>query len=172
MVHILYGDGCGKTTSALGLVLRCTGHGLPVLAVQFCKGGMTGERAALASLPGVTLLPVPEQLPFPFQMTREEREAERRRCMDLLARVRTALEQEPPFLLVLDEICAAEEEGFVTLREVTEILDLCRKSGTEAVLTGRNPDPALLELGDYVTCMTCVRHPWERGTAAREGIEY
>ena len=73
LLHLYYGDGKGKTTAAMGLALRMAGRGRPVVIAQFLKGADSGERPALARLPQVTLLPVPERVKFLFAMTEEER---------------------------------------------------------------------------------------------------
>ena len=73
MMHIYYGDGKGKTTAALGLALRWVGRGGKVVIAQFLKGADSGERVAWKELPNVTLLPVPEKLPFLWDMPVEER---------------------------------------------------------------------------------------------------
>ena len=56
LVHVYTGAGKGKTTAALGLLLRAAGRGIPAVLVQFLKGGQSGELAALERLPGVTVL--------------------------------------------------------------------------------------------------------------------
>ena len=74
MTHLYYGDGKGKTTAAMGLVLRWVGRGGRAVVAQFLKGADSGERVALEAFPNVTLLPVPETMPFLWNMTPEERE--------------------------------------------------------------------------------------------------
>ena len=83
MVHLYCGEGKGKTTAAMGLALRMAGRGKRVVVAQFLKGADSGERYALAMLPQVTLLPLPERVKFSFQLTPEEREAEQVRYLAL-----------------------------------------------------------------------------------------
>lgn len=167
MLHIYFGDGKGKTTAALGLALRAAGRGERVAVAQFLKGADSGERAALALLPQVTLLPVPRSVKFLFAMTPAERQAEALRCRALLKLAQQA--GADSFLLVLDEACGAVEAGLLSAEELLSCLDglTC-----EVVLTGRNPDPRLLERADYVTRMEKLRHPFDRGISARPGIEF
>ena len=75
MVHLYCGEGKGKTTAAMGLALRMAGRGKRVVVAQFLKGADSGERLALAQVPGVRLLEVPERVKFSFQLTPAEREA-------------------------------------------------------------------------------------------------
>ena len=69
MIHLYWGDGKGKTTAAMGLALRTAGRGGSAVIAQFLKGGDTGERYALARLPQVILLPVPDWVPFTFALS-------------------------------------------------------------------------------------------------------
>ena len=111
MVHLYCGEGKGKTTAAMGLALRMAGRGKRVVVAQFLKGADSGERYALAMLPQVTLLPLPERVKFSFQLTPEEREAEQARYLALAEQARTLGAQPDCGLLVLDEVCAAVNTG-------------------------------------------------------------
>lgn len=168
MIHIYWGDGKGKTTAAMGLALRMAGRGRPVAVAQFMKGKDSGERAALAHLPNVTLLEVPDQVKFTFSMTPEEFRAESARSLDLLTQAAVLARQPGWGLLVLDEVCTAVETGLLPLPAVLDCLDL----PTELVLTGHHPHPALLDRADYITRMEKLRHPYDRGISARCGVEF
>jgi cob(I)alamin adenosyltransferase len=74
-------------------------------------------------------------------------------------------------LVVLDEALSALKYGFIEKNKVLEIIKLCEK-GVEVVATGREPQKYLIDRADYITEMKCIRHPYERGVAARKGIEY
>lgn len=111
MVHLYCGEGKGKTTAAMGLALRMAGRDREVVVAQFLKGSDSGERLALAQVPGVRLLEVPEKVKFSFRLTPEEREAERVRNIRLLAQAREAAAAPACGLLVLDEVCAAVNTG-------------------------------------------------------------
>ena len=154
MVHLYCGEGKGKTTAAMGLALRMAGRGKRVVVAQFLKGADSGERYALAMLP---------------QLTPEEREAEQARYLALAEQARTLGAQPDCGLLVLDEVCAAVNTGLLPLEEVISCLD---RAAGEVVLTGRDPDPALVGRADYITEMGKLRHPFDLGTAARPGVEY
>lgn len=168
MIHIYWGDGKGKTTAAMGLALRMAGRGRPVAIAQFMKGQDSGERAALALLPNVTLLDIPKEVKFSFALTQEEFQAEADRSLRLLEKA-AALARRPGWgLLVLDEVCTAVETGLLPLQAVLNCLDI----PTEVVLTGHNPHPALLDRADYITRMEKVRHPYDQGISARNGIEF
>ncbi|MBS6534185.1 MAG: cob(I)yrinic acid a,c-diamide adenosyltransferase [Oscillospiraceae bacterium] len=168
MVHLYCGEGKGKTTAAMGLALRMAGRGRGVVVAQFLKGADSGERLALAQVPGVQLLEVPERVKFSFRLTPAEREAERARNTRLLALAREAACAPACGLLVLDEVCAAVNTGLLPLEDVLDCLDSLT---CEVVLTGRDPAPELRERADYLTEMWKARHPFDRGVCARTGVE-
>ena len=169
MIHLYFGDGKGKTTAAMGLVLRTAGRGGGVVVAQFLKGADTGERRILALLPVVKLLPVPEQVKFTFAMTPLEREAERGRTLALLESAVRASGEENCALVVLDEVCDAVDAGLLPLDTLLSALE---RMPCEVVLTGHRPCQALLDRADYLTQFQKLRHPFDRGAAARRGIEY
>ncbi|MCD8005299.1 MAG: cob(I)yrinic acid a,c-diamide adenosyltransferase [Oscillospiraceae bacterium] len=169
MLHIYCGDGKGKTTAAMGLAIRAAGHGRKVVVAQFLKGNNSGERVILAAQPNIQCLPVPETMKFTFEMTEEEKERawqETADSFDLAARLGREAD-----LLVLDEACAAISTGMLSLDRVLDFLD-SRPPELEVVITGRDPDPELLNRADYVTEMRKVKHPFDHGQNAREGVEW
>lgn len=166
MLHIYHGDGKGKTTAAMGLALRMAGRGKRVVVAQFLKCGDSGERVALERLSGVELLPVPDCLPFTFELTAEQAEQERERYRQMLLRLGELAPKAD--LLVLDEVCDAIDTGLVSSSDVVSLLD---GYAGEAVLTGRQGQPELLERADYVTRMEKQRHPFDRGQGVRVGVE-
>ncbi len=165
MFHVYYGDGKGKTTAAMGLALRMAGRGQRVIIAQFLKRADSGERLALEGLSNIELLTVPDTLPFTVQLTDVQRQAERARYAAWLSR----LAEEHCGLLVLDEVCDAVCEGLVDEGAVLELLDGC---AGEVVLTGHRVPKCLLERADYITRMENERHPFDRGAAARVGVEW
>ena len=171
MIHIYCGDGKGKTTCAFGLALRAAGRGRQVLITQFLKSGDSGERAAIAHVPGVTLLEVPERMKFTFRMTEEEKISFGAQMKALLEQTRAVVEKGELDMLVMDECCAAVAKGLLPLEDVLSLLDSVPEA-LEVIITGRNPDPALVERADYITEMKKIRHPFDKGVAARKGIEW
>ncbi len=165
LVHLYTGDGKGKTTAAVGLCVRAAGRGLRVVFVQFLKNGQSGELAPLRSL-GVNVRSGGVGT-FVSRMSETEKKETRERMNALLSET---LEM-PADLLVLDEACVAVSLGMLDeglLRKAVEE----RPDGRELVLTGRGAKPWMREAADYVTVMEGEKHPFNRGVAAREGIEY
>jgi len=169
MIHLYYGDGKGKTTAALGLIVRHAGSGgLPVLA-QFLKSMPTGELAALETL-GVPFYR--NDLPHGFfpSMTEETKAAVTAMHGRTLAEVAHLVQTHACTLLVLDELCAALSLNLIDPGAVFDLLDT--PSETEIIITGRDPSPALIDRADYITEMKLIRHPYQKGVQARKGIEY
>lgn len=174
MVHIYHGDGKGKTTAAMGLALRAAGHGWRVRVAQFLKDGSSGEVRELAKLPGVEVDACPAAVlagKFTFQMTPDELARVRSAQDGMLARAAAELADGTRDLVVLDEALDAASTGTL---DAAALLELARAHGerAEIVLTGRDPAPELIDLADYVTEMRAVKHPYGRGVAAREGVEW
>ena len=153
LLHLYYGDGKGKTTAAMGLALRALGSGKKVVIVQFLKGakiyrGKAGQK-------------------FVFQMNEAEKAATR----DLQNRNLAAAMTEDADLLVLDEAGSAWELDMVD-KALLQKAVLARPAAQECVLTAHAAPQWMLDAADYVTEMKCCRHPYQKGIAARKGIEY
>ena len=171
MIHLYCGDGKGKTTAAMGLAMRSAGRGNRVVVAQFLKNADSGERAALSLLPSILLLDAPEIMKFVFQMTPEEKKAERERQTALFDAAVTLASRERAGLLVLDEIMAACNYGLVKEKRLLELLK-SKPENLEVVLTGRDPAPELERRADYITEMRKCKHPYDRGVAPRLGVEW
>ena len=169
MIHIYCGDSKGKTTAALGLILRHVGAGGKAVLAQFLKSTPTGELAALERL-GVPVYR--NTLPHGFfpNMSDEMKEKVRtmhNRTLEEAARLARSNECS---LLVLDELNPALSLGLIDRDAVLSLLD--DHGDAELVVTGRDPDEALLARADYITEMKLVKHPFEKGVKARKGIEF
>jgi cob(I)alamin adenosyltransferase len=169
LVQIFTGDGKGKTTAALGLVIRALGHGLRVFIAVFMKGDYPyGEWEALARFPGVKI----ERFGFrtftdPANVKPEEKEQARR----ALAAAREAMLSGHYDLVILDEVNIATAWKLVQLNEVVKLIQ-DKPPSVELILTGRQADKELIELADLVTECVKIKHPYDRGIKARTGIEY
>lgn len=170
-IHFYYGDGKGKTTAAMGLALRCLGHGRRVLLVQFLKDGTSGEVQYLKQLPGVTVLVAPNMGKFVFQMTLEEKQQCRAQVEQLLEQTHELWQQEENALLILDEAGTACDVGMLKEAKLCDRAAQWKERG-EVVITGHSPLPQLMQLADYVTHMQAKKHPYQQGITAREGIEH
>lgn len=169
MIQLYYGEGKGKTTAAFGQALRAAGRGRRVIIAQFLKSEDSGERRSMELVPHVLLLPLPEQLPFVFQMDVIQRAEYEEFAARLLRDAVLLAEQDS--VVVLDEVLGAIETDILPLQAVLDCLGELPE-GCEVVITGRKAPAELLERADYITRFQAERHPYDKGIQAREGIEY
>lgn len=166
LLHLYYGDGKGKTTAAMGLALRALGSGKRVVVLQFLKGGQSGEIPLLEQL-GAKIYRGKAGQKFVFQMNDAEK-AETRALQN--ANLAAAM-AEPADLLILDEAGSAWELDMADKALLQQAV-LQRPAGQECVLTAHAAPQWMLDAADYVTEMKCIRHPYQKGIAARKGVEY
>lgn len=169
LVQIYTGEGKGKTSAALGAVLRAAGSGLRTYIAFFMKGSFNyGENHSLERLPGVTAVKYGGAgFVDPANVTAEDRE----QAGQALAAVSSAIQSRRYDLVVLDEVNVAVAWGLIAVDDVAALIR-SKPENVELILTGRYADPALIELADLVTEMTKIKHPFDDGVAARRGIEY
>ncbi len=170
LVLVFTGDGKGKTTAALGLVLRTLGHGEQVAVVQFIKGGWQPGEAKALELFGEALHW--HALGEGFTWETQDRERDRQLVQQAWQRSLDYLAAADRKLVVLDEVNVALKLGYLHLDQVLEGLAL-RPPLTHVALTGRGAPAGLLERADLVTEMKLLRHPFrEQGVKAQAGIEF
>ncbi|MEZ3485215.1 MAG: cob(I)yrinic acid a,c-diamide adenosyltransferase [Lachnospiraceae bacterium] len=168
-IHVYYGDGKGKTTAAVGLAVRAAGYGLKVLFFQFLKDNSSNERKILESLPGVTCLRGREPVKFVSNMNRDERAELRHynnKALDEIVKFCGSFD-----LLVLDEALCALKLDVLSEEKLTGFIRH-KPRGLEIVLTGNQITDSLLEIADYATEVKKVKHQFDLGRSAREGIEF
>lgn len=168
-IHIYCGDGKGKTTAATGLAVRAAGAGKKVVFTQFFKDGRSSEMNVLRGVQNIHLIHCKTVRGFWSRMDQRQRKQASEDYTKLFADVIEAAKDSD--LLVLDEILSACNHGAVEETTVTAFLS-GKPENLEVVLTGRNPSEALLAFADYVTEMRKIKHPYDRGVAARKGIEF
>jgi cob(I)alamin adenosyltransferase len=170
LVLVFTGDGKGKTTAALGLVLRTLGHGDGVAVVQFIKGGWQPGEAKALELFGDSL--AWHALGEGFTWETQDRERDRQLVQQAWEQSLLYLASAERKLVVLDEVNVALKLGYLELAQVLEGLAL-RPPLTHVALTGRGAPAGLLERADLVTEMKLLRHPFrEQGVKAQAGIEF
>jgi len=170
LIIVNTGNGKGKTTAALGMVMRSLGHGYKVAIVQFIKGAWEpAEKAVLEQWS--------EQLNFHamgegFTWETQDRQRD-------IAKATAAWEQslqyilDPEYRLVLlDEVNIALKLGYLDVNTVIEGLKQ-KPNDSHVILTGRAAPPELIEVADLVTEMSLIKHPFrEQGIKAQPGIEF
>jgi len=169
LVQVFTGNGKGKTTAALGTVVRALGHGLRVYIIYFMKGDYPyGERRVLSELSNVSFASF-GSLEFvdPAHIKPEEIE----QAEQALAAAREAMLSGSYDMVVLDEVNVAAAWKLVALDEVLRLIS-DKPANVELILTGRYADDRLVQRADLVTEMRHVKHPYEQGIKARKGIEW
>ncbi|MDO4863628.1 MAG: cob(I)yrinic acid a,c-diamide adenosyltransferase [Ruminococcus sp.] len=170
MLHIYTGNGKGKTTAAVGLAVRAAGAGLRVCFCQMMKDGSSSEIAMLEKL-GVTVKAAPSCCKFVSEMDSSEKAYAAAEHAQMLADLTMTLAMGNFDLVVIDEFFCALSAGLINAANAEMLLRTY--SGTpELVLTGRGACEPYLGAADYVTEMTPVKHPYDKGVQARKGIEY
>ncbi len=168
-MQVYTGDGKGKTTAALGLVLRAAGHGLRSHIIQFMKGNIAyGELAAVGRLGGLVTI---TQMGRPNFVDKAHPDPEDLRLAAAALRLAADAVHSGDFdIVVLDEVNVALDYELISVGEVLKLIAE-KPPQVELVLTGRNAPEAILKAADLVTEMRCLRHYYDRGVPSRRGIE-
>jgi len=169
LIQVFTGNGKGKTSAALGSILRAVGHGLKVFIVFFMKGKYPyGEFNSLPKLPNV------EVASFGLRclIDRNNINPEEIRQAELaLQTAREAMLSGKYDMVVLDEVNVAVYFKLIPLDDVIRLIEE-KPPGIELILTGRYAEDTVIERADLVTEMRKVKHPYDKGVKARKGIEY
>lgn len=168
LVLVYTGDGKGKTTAALGLVLRALGRGFRPRIFQFMKHERAafGEHRALEKL-GVLI----EGLGDGFSWRSRDLEKSAALARTGWRRAAEAIASGDWDLVVLDEVMYPLAFGWLDLDEVLEVLEE-RPRNVHVVLTGRGAPEALVEYADTVSEMKKVKHAFDAGVPAQKGMEH
>ncbi|MFQ6060812.1 MAG: cob(I)yrinic acid a,c-diamide adenosyltransferase [Thermoplasmata archaeon] len=169
LVHVYTGNGKGKTTAALGLALRASGHGMKVYIIQFMKGRVDyGELKACRNNPNITI----EQFGRPEFVDRNNPQPEDfKSARDALKRANEILSTQEYQMVILDEINVAVDFNLIEPGDVENLVKN-KPEEVELVLTGRNAHPQITRIADYVTEMLEIKHPYQEGRVGRKGIEF
>ena len=170
LIIINTGNGKGKTTAALGMVMRSLGHGYKVAIIQFIKGAWEpAEKAVLGKWEGQLEFHAMGE-GFTWETQDKARDTEK-----AIAAWEKALEyiKNPEYRLVLlDEVNIALKLGYLDVATVIAGLEQ-KPENSHVILTGRGAPPELIERADLVTEMTLVKHPFkEQNIKAQPGIEF
>ena len=170
LIIVNTGNGKGKTTAALGMILRSLGHGYKVAIIQFIKGGWEPAEKKVFS-------PWEEQIEFHamgegFTWETQDRDRDIEKALAAWQKAREYI-RDPEFRLVLlDEINIAIKLGYLRVDEVLTGLEE-KPDHNHVILTGRGAPKALINRADLVTEMTLIKHPFrDQGIKAQPGIEY
>jgi len=183
LVHVVTGDGKGKTTSSLGLAVRALGSNLRVYMIQFLKSGTTGELYTIKNhLPGMKII----QFGVDAVKERQQKldqfrdkgskfvfnpdEAEKEAAMLGFQHAKNIIDSGDYDLVILDEINVVLDKVLIPIKDVLDLIEAHGK--IELYFTGRDAPQEIIEKADYVNIVKSVKHPWQKGIKARKGIEY
>jgi cob(I)alamin adenosyltransferase len=169
LVIVNTGNGKGKTTAALGMLLRAWGRDMRVCVVQFIKAetGQWGEIKAARKL-GIEWLSTGDG----FTWTSRDIDETIARARHGWEIAQQKISSGAYDLIVLDEFTYALHYEWLDTRQVIEWLKIYRPPELHLVITGRNAPPALIEFADLATEMTLLKHPYEQGIGAQPGVEF
>ncbi|MDJ0567440.1 MAG: cob(I)yrinic acid a,c-diamide adenosyltransferase [Pleurocapsa sp. MO_192.B19] len=170
LIIVNTGNGKGKTTAALGMVMRSLGHGYQVAIVQFIKGAWEpAEKAVLGKWS--------EQLKFHamgegFTWETQDRERDMEKAMAAWKQGLDYILNPDYRLVLLDEVNIALKLGYLDVNTVIRGLEQ-KPPESHVILTGRGAPTELIAIADLVTEMSLIKHPFrEQGIKAQPGIEF
>jgi len=172
LVIVFTGDGKGKTSAALGIALRASGHKMYVSIVQFVKSQKpTGEARAVERLvPEVEIVSLGKGF-VNCCGDRTSLEEHRNAAREALALARSRMLSGSWDILVLDEINTAVTLGLLDVKDVLDLI-AAKPPQLHLLLTGRDAHPDVIKAADMATEMRNIKHPYTSGVPARKGIDY
>jgi len=171
LIQLYTGDGKGKTTAAFGQAIRCAGNNNKVIIFQFLKGKDSGESLFLENNEYIELYHLNIEGSFSWRKSKEAEDlviAEIHMAMDY---VKEIIKYDRCDMLVLDEIVHVFKREYYSLKDFVALLKE-RPQIMEVILTGRGAMEELYDIADLVTEMKKIKHPFDEGIKARQGIEY
>ena len=171
MIIVNTGNGKGKTTAAIGQIIRALGRGWKVCLIQLFKGEeFYGEQKVLCHLKNLDFYSFAPKHPKCFSEISTDSVKEE--CRVATAAANALLKGRKKYdLFVLEEFNIAVRDGYINVKELLELVkNINQKS--DVIVTGRGAPEELLEQADLVTEMKEIKHPYAKGIPARKGIEY
>ena len=168
-VQVYTGNCKGKTTAALGLAFRAMGHGMKTYIGQFMKGQDYGElEAARMVQPYITIEQYGKKGWVHVQNPPDDDDV--KKAKEGLTRAKQAMLSGDYDIVVFDEIATAHSFHLISLEEMLDVI-ASKPDGVEVVLTGRYAPAEVIDAADLVTEMGEVKHYYDKGVQARQGIE-
>jgi len=166
-IQIYTGDGKGKTTAALGFALRAAGHGFQTYIAQFMKGQSYGELLSIRLIPEIEIKQFGKDT---FIHVDQASQDDIRMAKQGLEKALQAMLSQKYNIIILDEINVAIYFKLLTIADVMDFIS-SKPENIELILTGRRAPQELIERADLVTEMCEIKHYYQQGVSARDGIE-
>lgn len=170
MIIVITGNGKGKTTSCIGQIIRALGHNQKVCLVQLFKGeNFYGEQKILVKLDGLDFFSFSHKHPFCFKDISKEQVI--KECDQAINKLKEIIEDNKYNLIVLEEFNIALRDNFIDENLLLDIIKQLNKK-SNVIVTGRGATSRLIELADLVSEVKEIKHPFNKGIPAQEGIEF
>lgn len=170
MIIVITGDGKGKTTSSIGQIIRALGHKQKVCLIQLFKGeDFYGEQKILSTLQGLDFFSYAKKHPFCFKEITKEQVIQE--CKQAINKLNEIINKNKYDLVVLEEFNIATRDCYI---ESDTLIDIVKRLSVNSnvVVTGRQAHKDLIDAADLVSEVKEIKHPYKKGVAAKEGIEF
>ncbi|BAV58995.1 cob(I)alamin adenosyltransferase [Endomicrobiia bacterium] len=171
MIILNTGNGKGKTTSAVGQIIRSLGYEFRVCLIQLFKGeNFYGEQKILVKLDNLDFFPFAKEHPDCIKGVNLDKVVSQ--CRSAVKKLRDLADVPEKYdLIVLEEFNIALRDKFIDENEFIDIIKrLSQKSNV--IVTGRGAPQSLIDIADLVTEMKEIKHPYKKGVQSQRGIEY
>ena len=172
LVIVYTGKGKGKTTSALGIVLRAVGYGKKIAMIQFIKGSWHyGEMDSSKRLePEFEMIAVGKGFVgiLDDKSTKEEHENVANEALKISKEKMISGDYD---IIILDEVNYAVNLNLVKIEEILSLIK-SKPDNIDLILTGNYAKRELIEIADLVTEMKEIKHPFQKGIKAKKGIDF
>lgn len=171
LVIVYTGEGKGKTTAAMGLVLRSLGYGKKVLIVQFGKNAFSGELEALKKF-GDQIKLLQGGIGFVGILGDKKNLSEHKKAAtDTFSILNEEIISGKWDLVVADEIIGAVSGKLLGVEQVLDLIEV-KPIFADLIMTGREAHPDIIIRSDLVSEIKSIKHPFEKGVKAKKGIDY
>ena len=164
---VFTGNGKGKTTAAFGTVTRAVGHGMRAAVIQFIKGEWPNGEKNLLEPHGVEF----QVMSTGFTWETQNKETDTQACQTVWQHGKRMLANASLDLVVLDELTYMVSFGYLELQDVADALK-ARPAHQTVIITGRGCHRDLLEMADTVSELRPVKHAFDAGIMAQQGIDW
>lgn len=169
LVLVHTGAGKGKSSSAFGMVFRAAGWGMKVCVIQFIKGQwQTGEQKAAQQFTNIEWHALGDG--FTWDTKNPEQDIKTSRGIWELCQAKIISDQFD--LIVLDEINYCSSYQWISGQEIADFIQHHKPKGLHLVLTGRDAAPEVIAIANTVTEMSKIKHAFDQGIKAEQGVEF
>ena len=172
LIIVYTGKGKGKTTAALGIVLRAVGYGKKVCMIQFIKGSWHyGEMTSSKKLePKFEMITVGKGFVGIID-DKSPKEDHKEIAKEAIKISNEKIQSGKYDIVILDEINYAVNLDLISVKDVINLIKL-KPQKVDLVLTGNYAKDEIIEIADLVTEMKEIKHPFQRGIKAKKGIDF